>query len=67
MTVIINIDEEDNLSRLDKWRKRAKIGAYSGDITDDGKTIMVHFDYTETVYLDLTELLIAYMEKHGIL
>lgn len=67
MTVVLEWDEDAALRQLEKRARRAYLGAFSADITDDARTLMLHWDYGDTTYVDLQALLVAYMEKHGIM
>lgn len=64
--MIVNIDELRARKDFQRRARRAYLGAFSADITDDGKTIQFHWDYNDCTNIELHSLLLAYLEKHGI-
>ena len=64
--VVLVVDKDKALELLEKNKNKVKISAFSGDITDDGRTIQIHFDYGDFLDVDLTEMLLAWMRENGV-
>lgn len=64
--IVLAIDEDEVIEALVRRARWAYLGAFSADITDDGKTIQLHWDYGDMTNVSLHDLLIAYLEKHGV-
>ncbi len=64
--VILHIDKYIANKELQKYSRRAFLGAYAADITDDGKVIQLHWSLGHCTNLCLQDMLLAYLEKYGI-